>query len=296
MPSTREIRRRVRSVKNMSQITRAMEMVAASKMRRAQDRVTSGRPYSERLREVLGDLASLQLDADQLQAFPLLAQREITKTAAILITPDRGLSGALNTNILRRATRYIREESGDGSPEFIAVGKKGRDFLVRTNQNVIAEFIRIGDRPTLDEVRPIAGIAIQEFLAGNVDAVHIVYPQFVNTLTQRPTVVQLLPIVRPDSDTSDIDTSDAEDYIFEPNAATVLNALLPRYVEVLLYQSVLENVASFYSAQMVAMRNATDNAKELASDLDLALNKARQGQITNEVAEIAAGANAFREE
>lgn len=291
MPSTREIRRRVRSVKNMSQITRAMEMVAASKMRRAQDRVTSGRPYSERLREVLGDLASLQLDADQLQAFPLLAQREITKTAVILITPDRGLSGALNTNILRRATRYIREESGDGAPECIAVGKKGRDFLVRTNQNVIAEFIRTGDRPTLDEVRPIAAIAIQEFLEGRVDAVHIIYPQFVNTLTQRPTVVQLLPIERPDSD-----TSDAEDYIFEPNAPTVLNALLPRYVEVLLYQAVLENVASFYSAQMVAMRNATDNAKELASDLDLALNKARQGQITNEVAEIAAGANAFRED
>lgn len=273
----------------MSQITRAMEMVAASKMRRAQDRVTSGRPYSERLREVLGDLASLQLDADQLQEFPLLAQREIAKTAVILITPDRGLSGALNTNLLRRATRYIREESGDGSPEFIAVGKKGRDFLIRTNQNVIAEFIRLGDRPTLDEVRPIAQVAIQEFLDGKVDAVHIVYPQFVNTLTQRPTVVQLLPIERPDND-----TSDAEDYIFEPTEKTVLNALLPRYVEVLLYQSVLENIASFYSAQMVAMRNATDNAKELASDLDLALNKARQAQITNEVAEIAAGANAFR--
>ncbi len=289
MPSTREIRRRVRSVKNMSQITRAMEMVAASKMRRAQDRVTSGRPYSERLREVLGDLASLQLDADQLQAFPLLAQREMTRTAVILITPDRGLNGALNTNILRRATRYIREESGDGAPAFIAVGKKGRDFLVRTNQNVIAEFIRLGDRPTLDEVRPIAQIAIQEFLDGNVDAVHIIYPQFVNTLTQRPTVVQLLPIVRPESE-----TANADDYIFEPSAPTVLNALLPRYVEVLLYQSVLENVASFYSAQMVAMRNATDNAKELASDLDLALNKARQGQITNEVAEISAGANAFR--
>jgi len=291
VPSTREIRRRVRSVKNMSQITRAMEMVAASKMRRAQDRVTSGRPYSERLREVLGDLASLQLDADQLQAFPLLAQREMTRTAVILITPDRGLNGALNTNILRRATRYIREEAGDGAPAFIAVGKKGRDFLVRTNQNVIAEFIRLGDRPTLDEVRPIAQIAIQEFLNGNVDAVHIIYPQFVNTLTQRPTVVQLLPIVRPESE-----TANADDYIFEPSPPTVLNALLPRYVEVLLYQSVLENVASFYSAQMVAMRNATDNAKELASDLDLALNKARQGQITNEVAEISAGANAFRTE
>jgi F-type H+-transporting ATPase subunit gamma len=273
----------------MSQITRAMEMVAASKMRRAQERVTSGRPYSERLREVLGDLAALQLDADQLQEFPLLAQREINRTAVILITPDRGLSGALNTNILRRVTRYIRDESGDGSPAFIAVGKKGRDFLVRTNQNVVAEFIRLGDRPTLAEVRPIAQVAIQEFLEGRVDAVHIIYPQFVNTLTQRPTVVQLLPIERPESE-----TQDAEDYIFEPDPRVVLGAILPRYVEVLLYQTVLENVASFYSAQMVAMRNATDNAKELASDLDLALNKARQAQITNEVAEIAAGANAFR--
>lgn len=289
MPNPREIRRRIRSVRNMAQITRAMEMVAASKMRRAQDRVTSGRPYSERLREVLADLASLQLDADQLQEFPLLADREIRRTAIILVTPDRGLSGALTSNILRRTAQYIREEAVDGKPDVIAVGKKGRDFSVRTSQNIIAEFIQLGDRPSLDDIRPVAQIAIKEFLDGTVDAVHIVYSQFVNTLTQKPTVVQLLPIQRPEGD-----TENADDFIFEPNEKTLLNALLPRYVEVILYQAVLENVASFYSAQMVAMRNATDNAKELSDDLNLALNKARQAQITNEVAEIAAGADALR--
>ena len=289
MPSPREIRRRIRSVKNMSQITRAMEMVAASKMRRAQDRVTSGRPYSERLRDVLGDLASLQLDNEELKEFPLLEQREIKRTAVILITPDRGLSGSLTGNILRRVVQYIRTEAPGGNPKIIAVGKKGRDFATRTNQDLVAQFIQMGDKPTLDEVRPIAQAAIQEFLNGHVDAVHIVYPQFVNTLTQKPEIIQLLPIERPEGD-----STKADDYIFEPNAAEVLNQILPRYVETVLYQAVLENIASFYSAQMVAMRNATDNAKELSDDLSLALNKARQAQITNEVAEIAAGANAFR--
>ncbi len=288
MPSPREINRRRNAVKNMTQITRAMEMVAASKMRRAQDRVTSGRPYSERLRQVLGDLASLQLDADQLQRFPLLEQREVNRTAVILITPDRGLAGALNSNILRRAAQYLRE-SGEQSPQVIAVGKKGRDFAARTSQDLIAEFIQLGDRPSLDAVRPIAQIAINEFLAGHVDAVHIVYPQFINTMTQRPEVLQLLPIVRPEGD-----TSKADDFIFEPSPEAVLEQILPRYVEVNLYQAVLENIASFYSAQMVAMHNATDNAKELVQDLNLAYNKARQAKITNEVAEIAAGANAFR--
>jgi F-type H+-transporting ATPase subunit gamma len=272
----------------MSQITRAMEMVAASKMRRAQDRVTSGRPYSERLRQVLGDLASLQLDADQLQRFPLLEQREVDRTAMILITPDRGLAGALNSNILRRAVQYLRE-NGEEKPQVIAVGKKGRDFAARTNQDLIAEFIQLGDRPSLDAVRPIAQIAINEFLAGHVDAVHIVYPQFVNTMTQRPEVLQLLPIVRPDGE-----STTADDFIFEPSPEAVLQQILPRYVEINLYQAVLENIASFYSAQMVAMHNATDNAKELVQDLNLAYNKARQAKITNEVAEIAAGANAFR--
>jgi F-type H+-transporting ATPase subunit gamma len=271
----------------MAQITRAMEMVAASKMRRAQDRVTSSRPYNERLREFIADLSAQQMDSEELQRYPLLADRPIKTAGLILITPDRGLTGALNGNVLRRGTRFLRDDV-DVPTKVIAVGKKGRDFMVRTDQDVIADFIRLGDTPSLDDVRPIAQIAINEFLAGNVDAVHVVYSQFVNTLTQRPEAVQILPVVRPESQEDDID------YIFEPNAEAVLQELLPRYVEVQLYQAILENVASFYSAQMVAMRNATDNAKELAEDLDLSLNKARQAQITNEVAEIAAGANAFR--
>ncbi len=288
MPNPREIRRRIRGVSNMSQITRAMEMVAASKMRRAQERVTSGRPYADRLRAVLGDLASLQLDPEQLREFPLLAEREVHKSALLLITPDRGLSGALNANLLRRATHYLREEAPGGEPEIIAVGKRGRDFMLRTRQHVVAEFIQLGDRPSLDDIRPVAQVAIDEFLAGRVDAVHMIYPQFVNTLTQRPELVQILPIERPEG------SGERMDYIFEPDEKAVLGGILPRYVEIQIYQAVLDTVASFYSAQMVAMRNATDNAKELVDDLSLSLNKARQAQITNEVAEISAGANAFR--
>jgi F-type H+-transporting ATPase subunit gamma len=273
----------------MRQTTRALEMVAASKMRRAQDRVTQSRPYSDRLREVLGDLASLQMDAEELKQFPLLADRPVNKVALIVITPDRGLAGALNSNIIRRTAQYIRQEASV-PVQTIAVGKKGRDFLVRTRQELVAEFVGLGDRPSLDTIRPIAEVAINDYLEGNVDAVHIVYPKFVNTLTQQATLVQLLPIERPETD------SGTSDYIFEPDPAAVLNAILPRYIEVLLYQTVLETVASFYSAQMVAMRNASDNAKELTDDLSLTLNKVRQAQITNEVAEISAGANAFRTE
>jgi F-type H+-transporting ATPase subunit gamma len=271
----------------MSQITRAMEMVAASKMRRAQERVTASRPYSERLREFIADLSSQQMDAEELQRYPLLAERPVQTAGLILITPDRGLTGALNGNILRRSAQFLREEAG-APTRVIAVGKKGRDFMARTGQTMIADFTALGDAPSLDDIRPIATIAMEEFLSGSMDAVHMVYPRFINTLTQRPEVVQILPIQRPESQIEDVD------YIFEPDAESVLQELLPRYVEVLIYQGILETVASFYSAQMVAMRNATDNAKELSSELELSYNKARQAQITNEVAEIAAGANAFR--
>lgn len=291
MPSPREIRRRIRSVRNVSQITRAMEMVAASKMRRAQERVTAGRPYSERLRDVLADLSSAQLDADQLARFPLLEQREVERSAVIFMTPDRGLSGALNSNLFRRGGLYFRENAAQ-EPQVIAVGKRGRDFLAKAGRNVVADFIQLGDRPTMDDTRPIAEAAIDMFLSGEVDAVHLIYPKFVNTLVQTPEVVQILPIVRPDVDENRVSAS--EDYIFEPSAEDVLNAILPRYVEILIYQAQLETVASFYSAQMVAMRNATDNAKELVDDLNLSYNKARQAQITNEIAEISAAANAFR--
>jgi len=286
MASTREIRRRIRSVGNMQQITRAMEMVSAAKMRKAQQRVTASRPYSEQLRQIMSDLAAQQPDPEQLAQFPLLQTRPVRNVELIVVTPDRGLTGALNTNILRRGSRFILTEAG-APVQVIAAGKKARDYFVRTRQNVIAEFIGIGDNTTLDAVRPIADIAIDDFASGKVDAVYVVYSKFINTLVQRPEVMQILPVEPPPAHEG------YADYIFEPSAADVLNDLLPRYVEVQLYQAILEGIASEHSARMVAMRSASDNAKEIQQELTLSYNKARQAQITREVSEIAAGANAM---
>ncbi len=286
MASPREIRRRIRSVRNMSQITRAMEMVSAAKLRRAQQRVLASRPYSERLQGVIADLAALNLDAESIAEFPLLEQRAVRRSAAIVITPDKGLTGALNSNILRRASRYILTDAGV-PVETIAAGKKARDFLIRTNQDVVAEFSGMGDNVGLDDIRPIAQVALDDFISGKVDAVFIVFARFVNTLVQTPEVRQILPIARPEG------AGTYTDYIFEPNPAVVLQSLLPRFIEVQIYQAVLESIASEHSARMVAMRNASQNAKDLVSDLTLSLNKARQAQITREVSEIAAGANAL---
>jgi len=286
--SPREIRRRIRSVKNMSQITRAMEMVSASKMRRAQQRVLASRPYSEQIQAVIADLASAQVDEEGLQALSLLEVRSVQHAAMIVLTPDKGLTGALNSNIIRRASRYILTEA-DVPVEVIAAGKKGRDFMLRTKQDVVAEFIGLGDAPSLDDIRPIVQVALDDFISGKVDAVFLVYPKFVNTLSQVPQVQQILPIVRPEG------SGQYRDYIFEPSPAAVLQALLPRFVEIQVYQAMLETIASEHSARMVAMRNASQNAKDLVSDLTLSYNKVRQAQITREVAEISAGANAFAE-
>ncbi|HRA49167.1 MAG TPA: ATP synthase F1 subunit gamma, partial [Thermomicrobiales bacterium] len=277
-----------RSVRNISQITRAMEMVAASKMRRAQQRVLASRPYAEHLELMIGDLAAVQMDAEDLSAFPLLTKREIKRTAVILITPDRGLTGPLNSNIIRRAARYITAES-DGKPvEVISVGKKGRDFMIRTGQTVTSSYTGFGDQVAMAELRPVVQAAIGDFVDGKVDAVHVVYARFVNTLTQVPDVRQILPIVQPASGGA------YTDYIFEPSPQVVLESLLPRYVEVQVYQAMLDSIASEHSARMVAMHSASDNAKELGQDLTLSLNKARQAQITREVSEIAAGAEALK--
>jgi F-type H+-transporting ATPase subunit gamma len=286
MASTREIRRRIRSVGNMSQITRAMEMVSAAKMRKAQGRVTASRPYSDQLRQIMSDLATQQPDPEQLQQFPLLQKRPLQNIELIVVAPDRGLTGALNTNILRRATRFILDEA-KAPVRIIAVGKKARDYFVKTKQEVVAEFTGIGDNVTLDEVRVIADIAIDEFSSGRVDAVYVVYARFINTLIQRPEVLQILPVQAPEAQAG------FSDYIFEPTPEEVLNNLLPRYVEVQLYQAILEGIASEHSARMVAMRNASENAKDIQQDLTLSYNKARQAQITREVSEIAAGANAM---
>jgi F-type H+-transporting ATPase subunit gamma len=276
----------MRSVRNISQVTRAMEMVSASKMRRAQQRVVASRPYSERLQGVIADLASLQLDASDLSQFPLLQQREVKRSAVILMTPDKGLTGPLVSHLLRQAGRYIIEEA-ESPVEVIAAGRKGRDFMTRTRQDVVAEFSNLGDHVSLDDIRPIAQVALDDFISGKVDAVSVIFAQFVNTLIQTPVVRQILPITRPEG------KGEYTDYIFEPSPAEVLHSLLPRFVEIQIYQAILESIASEHSARMVAMRNATDNAKELLTEYTLSYNKARQTQITREVAEIAAGANAL---
>jgi F-type H+-transporting ATPase subunit gamma len=292
MASQREIRRRIRSVRNISQITRAMEMVAASRLRRAQQRVTAARPYTERLNAVIANLSGAAgAAADEDVSFPLLDQRPIQRVALILVTPDRGLTGPLNSNVIRRASRYILNEAGV-PVSIIAVGRKGRDFMVRYGREVVAEFTALGDYPTLNQITPITQIAVDDFVAGRVDAVFVVYSRFVNTLTQVPDIQQVLP-VQPPAD-GDASAARAANFIFEPSPAAVLNQLLPRYVDQQVYRAILESIASEHAARMVAMRNATDNARDLVSELTLSMNKARQAQITREVSEIAAGANALR--
>jgi F-type H+-transporting ATPase subunit gamma len=292
MASTREIRRRIRSVKNIAQITRAQQMVASSKMRRAQERVLSARPYSEQLQTLLARLAS-QVEGEG--DLPLMQSRPVKRAGIVLMTPDRGLAGALSGNVNRRAgvlAGELRRETGNAELpiSFIAVGRKGRDFLVRTRQNLIAEFTRLGDQPSQADVRAIAKAVTDAYIAGEVDRVQLVYPRYVSTVTQTPTVLQLLPAQPPAMHEA---AGGTPQYIFEPDAETIFAELLPRYVETLIYQPLLETVASFYSAQMVAMRNATDNANDLLDDLTLTYNKARQGAITTQILEIVAGSGAL---
>ncbi|HVB24223.1 MAG TPA: ATP synthase F1 subunit gamma [Ktedonobacteraceae bacterium] len=297
MPSTREVRRRIRSVKNMAQITKAMQMVASSKMRRAQERVEDARPYADQIRALVSRLANAAGE-DIGEGVTLLKKRPVRTIGIIVVTPDRGLCGALPSNINRKAALTAREESDELAQQgqhpgvdFIAVGRKGRDFIIRTQQNMIAEFVNYGDKPTVADARAIAQVAVDSFQKGEVDVVYLVYPQFVNTVTQKPISVQLLPVQPPES--SEEDKQKSIEYIYEPDARSIFEALLPRYVDVVVYQALLETIASFYSAQMVAMKNATDNAQELTEDLTLAYNKARQAAITTQILEVVAGAGAL---
>ena len=284
----REIRRRIRSIQGTAKITRAMELVAASKMRRAQLNALAGRPYAEKMRFVLADLGETLPLIDPEARHPLLRQAdEVRNVGIVFITPDRGLAGGLPSTLNRRVAQFIVEK---GKPaRSVAVGRKGRDFMRRTGQNVIAEFSGIGDNPTYADVRPIAQVAVQEFTEENVDEVHLVYMQFVNTVVQRPEVFKLLPVEPP----AEAETL-AIDYIYEPDRETVLAELLPRYIEQQVYAATLEAIASEQSARMVAMRNATDNANELMRDLTLVYNKARQESITSELLDITGGVEALQ--
>ena len=280
MPSQREIRRRITSVRNIKQITRAMQFVAASKLKRAQDATLAARPYADKIDEVLADLAAV-LGADD---HPLLAKREGGTRLVVLLTSDRGLAGSLNTNVIRRASEYITTEAGD--LKVVTVGRKGHAAMRRAHVPIAATFDGYGERPDFGSVIPLARLLTDDYVAGTYNQIDLIYPSFVSTLVQRPSVERLLP-VEPTDDTEGIP---GNQFIFEPNADAVLRQLMPRYVAARVYQAALELTASFYSAQMVAMKNATENAQDLIEDLTLTYNKVRQANITREMIEIATGA------
>ena len=282
MASQRDIRRRIGSVKNIKQITRAMQFVAASKLKRAQDATLASRPYAEKLDEVLADLASVLGGEDH----PLLGTPEGGKRLVVLITTDRPLSGPLNTNIVRFIARDIIDTPGDIA--VITVGRKGRDAMRRTGVPLEAHFATFGDRPSFADVLPLARLIRDDFLAGTYSRVDLVYSRFVSTLIQKPELDVILPIT-PTEDTEGIP---GNQFIFEPSASAVLEQLLPRYIATRLFQAVLEAKASEESSRMVAMKSATENAEELIEDLTISYNKVRQSNITREMIEIASGANA----
>jgi F-type H+-transporting ATPase subunit gamma len=281
VPSQREIRRRIGSVKNIKQITRAMQFVAASKLKRTQDTVLQSRPYRDTLEEVLADVAAVLTGEEH----PLLARHEGGTRLLVVFTTDRGLAGSLNTNTVRFAAREIAESRGD--LKVVTVGRKGQAAMRRARVPIAAHFEGYGDRPTFQDVLPLARLVTDDFLGNVYSIVDLVLPHYVSTLVQRPSVERLLPIV-PAPDTVGIP---GNQFLFEPSASEVLRQLLPRYVATRLYQAVLELAASEQSAKMVAMRNATDNAQELIEDLTLTYNKVRQANITREMIEIATGAS-----
>jgi F-type H+-transporting ATPase subunit gamma len=281
--SQRDIRRRIGAVKNIKQITRAMQFVAASKLRRAQEATLSSRPYSDKIDEVLADLAAVLGEEDH----PLLAREREGKRLIILLTSDRGLAGPLHTNVIRFAARDITESGGDLS--VVTVGRKGRDAMRRARVPLEAHFAGFGDRPTFADIVPLARIVTDGFLDGSFARVDVIFTKFVSTLVQRPSIDQLLPI---DYHQDAAQGIPGNQFIFEPNAAAVLTSLLPRYVATRLFQAVLESRASEESSRMVAMKNATENAEELIEDLTLSYNKVRQANITREMIEIASGAQA----
>ncbi|RLC75774.1 MAG: ATP synthase F1 subunit gamma [Chloroflexi bacterium] len=286
METLREIRRHIRSVRNIAQITRAMEMVAASKMIRAQQQALASRPYTQKAWEVLTYLAAQPERIEH----PLYEVRPVKAICIVLITSDRGLCGPYNHNIIRATAQFMLEKMDQGIDiQLITVGQRGRDFMLRYGHNVIAEFTKVSDRPTLLEIAPIARVAMEQFISGQVDEVYLAYTRFVSTLTQRPTIQQLLPIEPPKAE-----ERWAALYIFEPDPQTVLNQVLPRFTELQVYHAILEAQASEHSARMVAMRNATENANELITELTLRFNKVRQWNITREMMDIAGGAEALR--
>lgn len=298
MATVREIRRRIKSVKNIAQITHAMQAVAASRMLRAQEAVLATRPYAQRAWTVLTHLAAQRAETEEIH--PLLQVRPVEKVAVVLLTSDRGLCGAFNTNIIRRALEYL--EALPVPADVVAVGRKGRDMMLRRGHSLVAEFSDLPAQPTLADLTPIARIVLDGFLDGTYDTVCMAYTDFINTLRQEPVIRRLLPLMPTEMDKQamaeyieevTLETVEVPEYIYEPDPRTILDTVVPRFTELQVYQAVLESLASEHSARMVAMRNATENAEALTEDLQLTYNKARQQAITSEIMDIAGGAEAL---
>ncbi|KZE77939.1 ATP F0F1 synthase subunit gamma [Paenibacillus elgii] len=278
----REIKRAIRSKQNMKQITKAMEMVAASKLRRAQMAAESARPYADKLKEVVGSIAAGTKGVKH----PMLETREVKKTGYLVITSDRGLAGGYNANVLRKVMAEIREKhSSPAEYSIFVIGRKGRDFFKKRNVPILEEVTGLSDSPTFSDIKSIAAAAVANFENGSYDQLFLVYNQFKNAMTQIPTVKRLLPM-------EDVSVETTAAYEYEPSAEGVLEVLLPKYAETLIYSAVLDGKASEFGARMTAMSSATKNATKMINELTLSYNRARQASITQEISEIVAGANA----
>ena len=290
MPGTKEIRMKIRSVQNTRKITKAMEMVAASKMRKAQERMRHARPYGEKIRTVAAHISH----ANPEYRHPFLVDRDSVKRVGIIvITTDKGLCGALNTNLLRMVLAQYKQWQSEGEEiEVCALGNKGFGFMQRFNANIVSHLVGVGDQPNMERLIGPLKVQIDAFSTGQIGALYIVYTRFINTMKQEPVVEQLLPLPAERLEDNRAAERKNWDYLYEPEARVVLEQLLTRYVEQIIYQAVAENIASEQSARMVAMKAASDNASSVIDDLTLVYNKARQAAITKELSEIVGGAAA----
>jgi len=288
MASTKEIRSKIKSVQNTRKITKAMEMVAASKMRRAQERMRNARPYAEKIREIVANLSKANPEFRS----SYMVIRDVKKIGTILVTTDKGLCGGLNTNVLRLIANQVRDMQGSNIDiEYTAIGSKGLQFLNRSKAKIISQTTHIGDTPHMDMLIGAITAQLEAFERGEIDAVYLAYNRFVNAMKQEPVLEKLIPL-EPVALTPEEKAGNSWDYIYEPNAESILNGLLKRYVEAMIYQAVAENMASEQSARMVSMKAASDNAKNVIGELQLEYNKTRQAAITKELSEIVGGAAA----
>ncbi len=287
MPSLRDLRRRIKSIKSTQQITKAMKAVSAAKMRRAQEQVLSARPYARRMKDVLGRVGTAAGGVKH----PLLEVREPKRVAYVLITADRGLCGGFNANLIRRTVQETKNINAELS--LVCVGRKGRDYFRRRGYNIAQQYVGLGETIRLSHAQEIARYLLDKYAAGEFDAVYLIYSEFVNVLVQRPRVVKLLPVEPPEGQENGEGKPGRVEYIFEPSAEAVLAELLPMYVENMVFHGLLESKASEHSARMTAMDNATKNAADMIDRLTLSMNRARQAAITKEISEIVGGAAAL---